>query len=160
MERIRNTILWKTIAPRKTVGSYTYDAGAHLPGQWHLFIKMATDWHVSEAGDTCRPAAGPVSRWSVQIEWISAWTANRGFSALLSVPHLLAREIIMNRHHCEPRYAVCSPTHDQYPTFHIQRLTSFCCSTLLSSSLLLSKRLQTLSQLFLHVHVPTPNIRL
>ena len=27
--------------------------------QWGLFIKMATDWEVSEVGDTCRPAAGP-----------------------------------------------------------------------------------------------------
>ena len=32
---------------------------------------------------------------SVQIEWIFAWTAHLGFPALLSVPHLLAREIIM-----------------------------------------------------------------
>ena len=60
---------------------------------------MATDWQVSEVGDTCRPAAGPRSRRSVQIEWISAGTAHLGFAALLSVPHLLSREIIMNRRH-------------------------------------------------------------
>ena len=67
--------------------------------QWRLFIKMATDWQVSEVGDTCRPAAGPRSRQSVQIEWISAGTAHLGFPALWSVPHLLSLEINMNRCH-------------------------------------------------------------
>ena len=67
--------------------------------QWRLFIKMATDWEVSEVGDTCRPDAGPGSRRSVQIQRISAWTAHLGFPALLSVPHLLSREIMMNRRH-------------------------------------------------------------
>ena len=67
--------------------------------KWRLFIKMATDWQVSEVGDTCRPAAGLESHRSVQIEWISAWTAQLVFPALLSVPHLLSREIIMNRRH-------------------------------------------------------------
>ena len=38
--------------------------------QWGLFIKMATDWEVSEVGDTCRPAAGPGRGRSVEIEWI------------------------------------------------------------------------------------------
>ena len=68
--------------------------------QWGLFIKMATDWEVSEVGDTCRPAAGPGRGRSVQIEWISAGTAHLGFPALWSVPHLLSREIKMNRRHC------------------------------------------------------------
>ena len=67
--------------------------------QWHLFIKMATDWQVSEVGDTSTPAAGAGRSQLVQIEWISAWTAHLEFPALLSVPHLLAHEIIMNRHH-------------------------------------------------------------
>ena len=67
--------------------------------QWGLFIKMATDWEVSEVGDTCRPAAGPGRGRSVQIEWISAGTAHLGFPALWSVPHLLSREIKMNRRH-------------------------------------------------------------
>ena len=71
--------------------------------QWRLFIKMATDWQVSEVGDTCRPAPGPRSRRSVQIEWISAGTVHLGFPALLSAPppppHLLSREIKMNRRH-------------------------------------------------------------
>ena len=35
--------------------------------KWRLFIKMATDWQVSEVGDTCRPAAGPRSRRSVNF---------------------------------------------------------------------------------------------
>ena len=61
---------------------------------------MSTDWQVSEVGDTCRAAAGLVRRQSVQIEWLSAGTAHLGFPALLSVPHLLLREIIMNRRHC------------------------------------------------------------
>ena len=68
--------------------------------QWGLFIKMATDWQVSEVGDTCRAAAGPVRRRSVQIGRLSAGTAHLGFPALLSVPHLLSREIKMNRRHC------------------------------------------------------------
>ena len=67
--------------------------------QWGLFIKMATDWEVSEVGDTCRPAAGPGRGRSVQIEWISAGTAHLGFPALWSAPHLLSREIKMNRPH-------------------------------------------------------------
>ena len=62
-------------------------------------LKMATDWEVSEVGDTCRPAAGPGRDRSVQIEWISAGTAHLGFPALWSVPHLLLREIKMNRPH-------------------------------------------------------------
>ena len=76
--------------------------------KWRLFIKMATDWQVSEVGDTCRPAAGPGSRRSLQIEWISAETAHLGFPALLSVPHLLSREIMMNRRH----YSVWSSCFD------------------------------------------------
>ena len=68
--------------------------------EWGLFVKMATDWEVSEVGDTCRPAAGPGRGRSVQIEWISAGTAHLGFPALWSVPHLLSREIKMNRRHC------------------------------------------------------------
>ena len=60
---------------------------------------MMTDWQVPEVGNTCRRAAGPGSRRSVQIEWISAGTALLGFPALLSVPHLLSREIMMNRRH-------------------------------------------------------------
>ena len=60
---------------------------------------MTTDWQVSEVGDTCRPAAEPRSRRSVQIEWISAGTAHLGFPALWSVPHLLSHEIKMNRRH-------------------------------------------------------------
>ena len=60
---------------------------------------MATDWQVSEVGDTCRAAAGPGRRRSVQIEWLSTGTAHLGFPALLSVPHLLSREIKMNRRH-------------------------------------------------------------
>ena len=60
---------------------------------------MATDWQVSEVGDTRTPAAEPGRGRAVQIEWISAWTAHLGFPALLSVPHLLAREIKMNRRH-------------------------------------------------------------
>ena len=66
----------------------------------YWLIKMATDWQVSEVGDTRTPAAEPGRRRSVQIEWLSAWTAHLGFPALLSVPHLLAREIKMNRRHC------------------------------------------------------------
>ena len=31
------------------------------------FIKMATDWQVSEVGDTCRAAAGPGRRRSVHF---------------------------------------------------------------------------------------------
>ena len=58
---------------------------------------MATDWQVSEVGDTCRAAARPSRRRSVQIEWLSAGTAHLGFPALSSVPHLLSREIKMNR---------------------------------------------------------------
>ena len=69
--------------------------------QWGLFIKMATDWEVSEVGDTCRPAAGPGRGRSVQIEWISAGSAHLGFPALWSVPHLLSREIKMNRRHLQ-----------------------------------------------------------
>ena len=60
---------------------------------------MATDWEVSEVGDTCRPVAGPGRGRSVQIEWISAGTAHLGFPTLWSVPHLLSREIKMNRRH-------------------------------------------------------------
>ena len=60
---------------------------------------MATDWQVSEVGDTCRAAAGPGRRRSVQIEWLSAGTAHLEFPALLSVPHLLSREIMMNIRH-------------------------------------------------------------
>ena len=60
---------------------------------------MATDWQVSEVGDTRRAAAGPGRRRSVKIEWLSAGTAHLGFPALLSVPHLLSREIKMNRRH-------------------------------------------------------------
>ena len=76
----------------------TWTAGAHyFQLEWRLFIKMATDWQVSEVGDTRTPAAGPGRGRAVQIEWISAWTAHLGFPALLSVPHLLAREIKMNR---------------------------------------------------------------
>ena len=71
--------------------------------QWGLFIKMATDWQVSEVGDTCRAAARPGRRRSVQIEWLSAGTAHLGFPALLSVPHLLSREIKMNRRHYDPQ---------------------------------------------------------
>ena len=50
--------------------------------------KMATDWQVSDVGDTCRPAAGPGSRRSVQIEWISAWSAHLEFPVLLRCPPL------------------------------------------------------------------------
>ena len=39
------------------------------------------------------PATGPGRGQSVQIEWISVWTALLEFPALLSVPHLLAREM-------------------------------------------------------------------
>ena len=63
--------------------------------QWRLFIKMVTDWQVSEVGDTCRPAAEPGRGRSVQMEWISAGTAHLGFPALLSVPHLLSCKIMM-----------------------------------------------------------------
>ena len=70
-----------------------------LKDQWRLFIKMATDWQVSEVGDTCRPAARSGRRRSLQIEWLSAGTAHLGFPALLSVPRLLSREIVMNRRH-------------------------------------------------------------
>ena len=76
------------------------------PTQWGLFIKMATDWQVSEVGDTCRAAAGPGRRRSVQIELLSAGTAHLGFPALLSVPHLLSREIKMNRRH----WNLCLPS--------------------------------------------------
>ena len=65
---------------------------------------MATDWQVSEVGVTCRAAAGPGRRRSVQIEWLSAGTAHLGFPALLSVPHLFAREIKMNRRHCSSTF--------------------------------------------------------
>ena len=80
--------------------------------KWGLFIKMATDWEVSEVGDTCRPAAGPGRGQSVEIEWISAGTAHLGFPALWSVPHLLSREIKMNRRHlrtpsCRGKRARC-----------------------------------------------------
>ena len=71
---------------------------SRVSGQWRLFIKMATDWQVSEVGGTCRPAVGPGRRRSVQIEWLSAGTAHLGFPALLSVPHLLSRKMMMNRH--------------------------------------------------------------
>ena len=74
--------------------------GPRPAAQWRLFIKMATDWQVSEVGDTRTPAAGPGRGRAVQIEWISAWTAHLGFPMLLSVPHLLSREIMMNRRHC------------------------------------------------------------
>ena len=60
---------------------------------------MATDWQESEMGDTCKPATGPRSRRSVQIEWISAGTVHLGFPALLSVPTLLSREIMSDRRH-------------------------------------------------------------
>ena len=95
----------------KKLGSFSFSNGGCLksaetrfsPGlyaaQWGLFIKMATDWQVSEVGDTCRAAAGPGRRRSVQIEWLSAGTAHLGFPALLSVPHLLSREKKMNRCH-------------------------------------------------------------
>ena len=72
--------------------------------KWHLFIKMATDWQASEVGDTCTPAAEPGRGRSVQIKWISAWTAHLGFPALLSVSHLLAREIILNRRHSTRKF--------------------------------------------------------
>ena len=61
--------------------------------KWRLTERL------SEVGDTSRPAAGPGRGQSVQIEWISAGTAHRGFPALWSVPHLLSREIKMNRRH-------------------------------------------------------------
>ena len=48
---------------------------------------MATDWQVSEVGDTCRAAAGPGRRRSVQIEWFSAGTTHLGFPALFTVIH-------------------------------------------------------------------------
>ena len=58
----------------------------------------------------------PRSRRSVQIEWISAETAHLGFPVLWSVPHLLSREIKMNRRHsslsegAKPYHALQSPT--------------------------------------------------
>ena len=59
--------------------------------QWRLFIKISTDWQVSEVGDTRTPTARPGRGRSLQIEWISAGAAHLGFPVLLSVPHLLAR---------------------------------------------------------------------
>ena len=90
----RNVEMWKYENNRMCVSTDVVDSK-----QWRLFIKMTTDWQVSEAGDTCRPAAGSRSCRSVQIEWISAWSAHLGFPVLLSVPHLLAHEIVMNRRH-------------------------------------------------------------
>ena len=83
--------------------------------EWGLFIKMATDWQVSEVGDTCRAAAVPGRLRSVQIEWswLSAGTAHLGFPALLSVPHLLSREIKMNRRHFGPDVSKRVPPSDR-----------------------------------------------
>ena len=67
--------------------------------QWRLFIKISTDWQVSEVRDTRTPAAGPGRGQSVQIEWSSAGAAHLRFPVLLSVLRLLAREIMMNRRH-------------------------------------------------------------
>ena len=65
-----------------------------LHRKWGLFNKMATDWEVSEVGDTCRPAA---DQW--KSSEFPAGTAHLGFPELWSVPHLLSREIKMNRRH-------------------------------------------------------------
>ena len=72
--------------------------------KWRRFIKMATDWQVSEVGDTCTPAAKSGRGRSVQIEKYPAWTVHLGFPALLSVPHLFARESLMNRE--VPRFSL------------------------------------------------------
>ena len=64
-------------------------------------------------GDTCRAAAGPGRRRSVQIERLSAGTAHLGFPALLSVPHLLSREIKMNRRHYGADVWACSSKADE-----------------------------------------------
>ena len=111
--------------------------------KWGLFIKMATDWQVSEVGDTCRAAAGPGQRRSVQIEWFSAGTAHLGFPALLSVPHLLSREIKMNRRHC---------------LFRVRRISSDTCLSkseqqLPSSSLTLSSSDRSGAWIFSHFQI-------
>ena len=65
----------------------------HLNGDWLTGIWGGGHLHFFLV-------AGPRRRRSVQIEWLSAGTAHLGFPALLSVPHLLSREIKMNRRHC------------------------------------------------------------
>ena len=57
--------------------------------KWRLFIKMATDWQVSEVGDTRTPLAGPGRGRAVQIEWISAWTVHLGFPCVWVSPSCL-----------------------------------------------------------------------
>ena len=47
--------------------------------QWGLFIKMATDWQVSEVGDTCRAAARPGRRRSVTFCRNCAYRVSRAF---------------------------------------------------------------------------------
>ena len=101
--RISTSDLYHWILRKKIFHIRAYDFGVQFSFKWGLFIKMATDWEVSEVGDTCRPAAGPGRGRAVQIEWISAGTAHLGFPALWSVPHLLSREIKMNRRHYKSR---------------------------------------------------------
>ena len=60
---------------------------------------MATDWQVSGVGTLADPRPSRRRSWSVQIEWLSAGTGHLEFPTLLSVPHLLSREIMMNRRH-------------------------------------------------------------
>ena len=55
---------------------------------------MATDWQVSDLGDTRTPAAGPGWGQSVQIEWISAWTAHLEFPALQGVLTCLRAKLL------------------------------------------------------------------
>ena len=52
---------------------------SNYQNQWGLFIKMATDWQVSEVGDTCRAAAGPGRRRSVTFCRNCASRVSRAF---------------------------------------------------------------------------------
>ena len=59
-------VLWPP-SPASRPIDWSVEASTNFK-RWRLFIKMATDWQVSEEGDTGRPVAGPGSHRSVQIE--------------------------------------------------------------------------------------------
>ena len=51
-------------------------------------------------GTLAHPRLGRVEADQCKSSELPAWTAHLGFPALLGVPHLFAREIMMNRRHC------------------------------------------------------------
>ena len=59
--------------------------------------------------------AGPRPGQADADQWLSAGTAHLGFPALLSVPHLLSREIKMNRRHSENCFFFFVLISDQRP---------------------------------------------